>query len=99
MSPTELKTEIEETIDQARAGLTEGIDAFDRRLREELDLPRIASEHAPQLMVAGAAVGFVLGAGVKRALLRTIQIGVPIALAIGVAKKARELENENPEEE
>ena len=54
---------------------SERVDQLDAKLRKEFDVQKIASEHAIQLMGAGAAIGLVLGIGVPRALLRLIQIG------------------------
>jgi hypothetical protein len=89
-----VRVQIERTIEEAREGLSERIDQLDKKLRKELDLNKIASEHAVQLMGAGAAIGFVLGIGVPRAVLRLLQIGIPIGLAIAVAKRAHELQEE-----
>lgn len=89
-----IRQQIERSIDEAREGLSERIDQLDEKLRKDFDLNKIASEHAVQLMGAGAAIGLVLGIGVPRAVLRMMQIGIPIGIAIAVAKKAHELQEE-----
>ncbi len=87
MTPgSDAKAQIEQAIERARAGMSQRIDEIDRRLRADLDLQKIASEHGPQLVAAGVAMGFVIGYGVPKAILRVIQIGVPIAIALRVAK-------------
>lgn len=85
-----VRQQIERTIEAAREEISGRIDQLDQKLRKELNLNKIASEHAVQLMGAGAAIGFVLGVGVPRAILRMVQIGVPIALAVAVAKRVHE---------
>lgn len=89
---------LERKIQEARDGLSERIDELDAKLRRELDLQKVASEHAVQLMGAGAAIGLVLGVGVPRAILRLLQIGVPIGIAIVVAKRVSEMQEEENEE-
>jgi hypothetical protein len=83
----EARAEIELAIERARDGVEEKIDAIDRRIRTQLDFGKMASEYAPQLVVAGAAFGFLLGFGIPKVLVRTVQIGIPIYLAIRIAKK------------
>jgi hypothetical protein len=85
-----VREQIERSIVEARGELSDKIDQLDRKLRAELDLKKIASEHAIQLVGAGAAVGFVLGFGVPRAILRMLQIGVPIGLAVVIARRVHE---------
>ena len=84
-----VKAHIELAIERARTGLGERIDELDEKLRGSLDVKQMASEHAPQLMAVGAAVGFLVGFGVPKVFLRTIQIGVPLALAVQIARKRR----------
>ncbi|MGA7617642.1 MAG: hypothetical protein WBX15_20950 [Thermoanaerobaculia bacterium] len=83
----EVKAHIEHTIERARQGVTEHVDEIDRRLRKDLDVNRLAGEHAPQLIAAGVGVGFLFGFGVPKVLLRTIQIGVPLLIAVQIARK------------
>jgi len=86
------RAEIESTIESARQNITKTIDEIDSRIRGQLDIRKMASEHAPQMMAAGAAFGFMLGYGVPKVFLRTAQIGVPIVIAVQLvraAKKAR----------
>lgn len=85
-----VRQQIERSIEAARDEISGRIDELDRKLRTEFDLNKIASEHAIQLMGAGAAIGFVFGVGVPRAILRLIQIGVPIGIAIAVARRVHE---------
>ncbi len=87
-----VREQLERSIEEARKGLTQRVDQLDAKLRKEFDVQKIASEHAIQLMGAGAAIGLVLGIGVPRALLRLIQIGVPIGIAVAVAKRVHELQ-------
>jgi hypothetical protein len=74
------KQQIEHTIERARAGLGESIDALDRELRKTLDFKTAAAEHAPQLLAGGAMLGFLVGFGFPKVLKRVIQVGVPVAL-------------------
>jgi hypothetical protein len=82
-----VREHIELAIERARGEVGEHIDELDRKLRERLDFSQMAKEHAPQLMAAGAAFGFLLGFGVPKVLLRTLQLGIPLYLAVRVAKK------------
>jgi len=94
-----VRQHIERTIEAARDEISGRLDDLDRKLRKEFDLNKIASEHAVQLMGAGAAIGFVFGVGVPRAILRLIQIGVPISLAIAVAKRVHDASDAEEREE
>ncbi|HKO02314.1 MAG TPA: hypothetical protein VJ032_11495, partial [Thermoanaerobaculia bacterium] len=71
------KQQLEHTIVSARDGVSERIDELDRRLRSTLDVKSAASEHAPQIIAGGAAVGFLVGFGFPKVFKRIIQIGVP----------------------
>jgi hypothetical protein len=82
-----VREHIELAIERARGNVGERIDELDRRLRDSLDVSQMASDHAPKLMVAGAAVGFLLAVGVPKLLLRTVQIGIPLWLAVSVVRK------------
>ena len=85
MNETE-KRDIESEIERARDGVGNRIDELDRRLRTQLDLRTMASEHAPQLIAGGAVVGF----GFPRLLKRAIQVGAPLALIAWRVKKSRD---------
>jgi hypothetical protein len=85
-----VKEHIELAIDRARGNVGERIDELDRKLRERLDFAELAGDHAPQLLVAGAAFGFLVGFGVPRVIVRTLQLGVPIFIAVKVVRKKLE---------
>ena len=89
MNPTE-KKQIEAEIERARDGVGDRIDELDARLRKQLDFASIAREHAPQLVAAGAVVGFLVGFGFPKLLRRAIQIGVPLALIAYKVKTSRD---------
>jgi hypothetical protein len=74
------KQTIEREIERARDGVGHRIDELDHKLRKTLDVNTFASEHAPQLMVGGAVVGFLVGFGFPKPLMRVMQLGVPLAL-------------------
>ena len=83
------KQHIEIAIDRARERVSERIDALDASLREKLDYREMAAEHAPQLIAAGAAFGFLVGLGIPKVLLRSVQLGVPVWLAVTIVKRRR----------
>lgn len=93
-----IRQHIELAIERARDGVGERIDEIDRRLRGSLDLKGKASEHAPQLLIGGAAVGFLLGFGFPRALLRIVQIVVPLAVVTKLVKARMGAESEDDED-
>jgi len=76
----EEKQTIEREIVRARDGVGTRIDELDRKLRTTLDVNSFASNHAPQLVVGGAVVGFLVGFGFPKPLMRMVQLGVPLAL-------------------
>jgi len=84
------KQQLEHTIVSARDGVSERIDELDRRLRSTLDVKSAASEHAPQIIAGGAAVGFLVGFGFPKVFKRIIQIGVPLALVAWKVKQSRD---------
>lgn len=90
-----IREHIELAIERARDGVGERIDAIDRRLRGSLDLKGKASEHAPQLLIGGATLGFLLGFGFPRALLKLIKIGVPLAVVTKLIKARLGAEDED----
>lgn len=87
-----VKVHIEQAIERARNGVGECIDELDRRIRGTMDLKSKAGEYAPQLMVAGAALGFVVGFGMPTLIKRTLQFGVPILIALKVAQAQSDAE-------
>lgn len=90
MKNEHVKQHIEVAIDRARERVSDRIDALDGKLRDQLDFQKVAGEHAPQIIAAGVAFGFLVGLGVPKVLLRSIQIGVPVWLAVRVVRKRRE---------
>ena len=93
-STNEVRTTIKASLDGAHRGVADSVDALDRkvrgdidRLRDYLDLNRIAGENAPQLVAAGVATGIVLGYALPRPLLRILQFSVAIGVATVVAKQ------------
>jgi hypothetical protein len=51
-----------------------------------MDFKRHASNYAPQMIVGGAVLGFIIGFGFPSLMKRLIQIGVPVALAMKIAQ-------------
>lgn len=89
------KAHIELAIERARERVGDTIDELDRRVKSGLDLKSIAKDHAVELAAAGGVVGLVLGLGVPRALLRMVQIGIPLAIAIEIARRKASSEEEH----
>ena len=85
----EEKQQLDHTIVSARDRVGDRIDELDRRLRQQLDVKAIASEHAPQLVVGGAVVGLLVGFGFPKLFKRVIQIGLPVAVIAYGVKKAK----------
>jgi hypothetical protein len=81
---------IEREIERARDGVGDRIDELDRKLRSALDFKSFASEHAPELVAGGAVVGFLVGFGFPKPLMRVLQLSVPLALIAYKVKKARQ---------
>jgi hypothetical protein len=96
MKPTE-KKQIEAEIERARDGVGDRIDELDAHLRKKLDIESIAREHAPQLVVGGAVVGFLFGFGVPKVLKRVVQLAVPLALVAYKVKVSRDAREETTE--
>lgn len=86
MSSDHAREHIETAIDRARERVGERIDELDDRLRGKLDVNAMAGEHAPQLIAAGATLGLLLGLGIPKVLLRSVQLGVPLWIAIRIVK-------------
>jgi hypothetical protein len=83
------KQQLDHTIVSARDRVGDRIDELDRRLRKQLDLKTIASNHAPQLVAGGAVVGLLVGFGFPKLFKRVIQIGIPVAVLAYSVKKAK----------
>lgn len=84
------KQQLDQTIVGARDRVGDRIDELDRRIRKQLDVRSIASEHAPQLVIGGAVVGFLVGFGFPKVIKRVLQIGIPVVLVAMQVKKTRE---------
>ena len=82
------KVHIQHAIERARNGVSHDIDELDRRLRTQLDFKTIAAQHAPELIGAGAALGFLVGFGFPKPLRKLLKLGIPLAL-IGMQVKKR----------
>jgi len=85
----EEKETIEREIERARDGVGNGIDELDRKLRASLDVKSFASQHAPQLAAGGAVVGFLVGFGFPKQIMRIAGLAVPLALFAYKLKKSR----------
>jgi hypothetical protein len=83
------KQQLDQTIVGARDRVGDRIDELDRRIRKRLDIKSIASEHAPQLVIGGAVVGFLVGFGFPKVIKRLLQIGIPVVLVAMQVKKTR----------
>lgn len=84
------KQQLDQTIIGARDRVGDRIDELDRRIRRQLDIKSIASEHAPELVIGGAVVGFLVGFGFPKVIKRLLQIGIPVVLVAMQVKKTRE---------
>lgn len=89
----DVKQHIELAIERARDGVSEHIDEIDRRLRSSLDFGQMASDHAPQFLAAGAALGLLIGLGAPKLVTRSLQLGVPLFIAVQIMKKRQELDS------
>lgn len=83
------KVQVERAIERARDGVSERIDELDRRLRTTLDVRTAVTQHAPQIVAGGAAVGFLVGFGFPVVFRKVLKIGIPIALVSLAVMKAR----------
>jgi hypothetical protein len=95
-SPENTKVYIERAIGRARSGVGERIDEIDRLIRARLDWRQQAGQHAPELVAAGAALGFFIGVGGGRVLVRAMQVAIPIALAVQLARRHAASDPESP---
>jgi hypothetical protein len=86
------KHQLDQTIVGARDRVGDRIDELDRRIRRQLDVRSIASEHAAELVIGGAVVGFLVGFGFPKVIKRLLQIGIPVVLVAMQVKKTREAE-------
>lgn len=84
------REQVGRAIEQARDGVSSHIDELDRTLRSALDIKKLASEHATELVVAGAVVGFLVGFGFPKTVRQIIQLAVPIVVAAYKIKAARD---------
>lgn len=90
MPPTDVehaREHIEIAIERARSGIGDRIDAIDRELRARLDVKQMIGDHAPEFLAIGFGVGFLIGFGAPKLLSRSIQIGIPLFLAVQTARK------------
>lgn len=83
------KVHIERAIERARDGVSERIDELDQKLRDSFDLGSVASQYAPRIVGAGAAVGFLVGFGFPSIFRKVLKIGLPVALVGLAVMKAR----------
>lgn len=90
MAAVEEKSEVEREIERARDSVGTHIDELDRKLRAQLDFKTVAAEHATQIAIGGAVVGFLVGFGLPKPFRRLIKFGVPLALIGLKVKKARD---------
>ncbi|HET7705805.1 MAG TPA: hypothetical protein VFM36_06955 [Thermoanaerobaculia bacterium] len=89
------KIHIERAIERARDGVSERIDELDQKLRQSFDLGSVASQHAPKIVGAGAAVGFLVGFGFPSIFRKALKIGLPVALVGLAVMKARRASDES----
>ena len=83
------KREVEREIERARDSVGDHIDELDRKLRTQLNFKTMAAEHAPQIVIGGAVVGFLIGFGFPKPLRKIIKFGVPLAMIAVKVKKSR----------
>jgi hypothetical protein len=89
------KVHIERAIERARDGVSERIDELDQKLRSSFDLGSVASHHAPKIVGAGAAVGFLVGFGFPTIFRKVLKVGLPIALVSLAVMKARQASDDS----
>ncbi len=81
------KQQLDQTIIGARDRVGDRIDELDRRIRKQLDVKSIASEHAIELVAGGAVIGFLVGFGFPKVVKRILQIGIPVVIVAMQVKK------------
>jgi hypothetical protein len=84
---TDEMQQLDQTIVSARDRVGDRIDELDRRIRKQLDVKSIASEHANELVAGGAVIGFLVGFGFPKVVKRILQIGIPVTLIAMQVKK------------
>jgi hypothetical protein len=84
---TDEMQQLDQTIAGARDRVGDRIDELDRRIRKQLDVKSLASEHATELVAGGAVVGFLVGFGFPKVVKRILQIGIPVTLIAMQVKK------------
>ena len=84
---TDEMQQLDQTIAGARDRVGDRIDELDRRIRKQLDVKSIASEHATELVAGGAVIGFLVGFGFPKVVKRILQIGVPVVIVAMQVKK------------
>ncbi|MDX1582090.1 MAG: hypothetical protein R3338_00660 [Thermoanaerobaculia bacterium] len=89
------KAHIELAIERARERVGDTIDELDRRVKSGLDVKSLVKDHAVELAAAGGVLGLIVGFGVPRALIRLIQIGVPLAIAIEIVRRTSSGDDEH----
>ncbi len=89
MGTQEEKVHIERAISRARDGVGDRIDELDRKLRTSFDVKGAIREHAPEVVVGGAVVGFLVGFGFPKLLRRAVGIALPLALVAIKIRSAR----------
>jgi hypothetical protein len=84
---TDEMQQLDQTIAGARDRVGDRIDELDQRIRKQLDVKSIASEHATELVAGGAVIGFLVGFGFPKVVKRILQIGIPVTLIAMQVKK------------
>jgi len=84
---TDEMQQLDQTIVSARDRVGDRIDELDRRIRKQLDVKSLASEHATELVAGGAVIGFLVGFGFPKVVKRILQIGIPVTLIAMQVKK------------
>ena len=84
---TDEMQQLDQTIAGARDRVGDRIDELDRRIRKQLDVKSIASEHATELVAGGAVIGFLVGFGFPKVVKRILQIGIPVVIVATQVKK------------
>ncbi|HXH91564.1 MAG TPA: hypothetical protein VNN25_08285 [Thermoanaerobaculia bacterium] len=84
---TDEMQQLDQTIAGARDRVGDRIDELDRRIRKQLDVKSLASEHATELVAGGAVIGFLVGFGFPKVVKRILQIGIPVTLIAMQVKK------------